>query len=44
LDGTGIGVHIFEILPRIEDKDRTAQSEEDMAKEAAWLANTFAKE
>ena len=31
-------------LPKIEEKNRTARTEEDMAKEAAWLAKFFKEE
>jgi len=30
--------------PKIDEQDRIARTDEDMAKEAAWLASLFAEE
>jgi hypothetical protein len=33
--------HLERSFPKIEDKDRIPRTDEDMAKEAAWLARFF---
>ena len=40
----GLGVTLPSAFPKIEDKDRIARTEEDMATEAAWLARFFKQE
>jgi len=37
----GLGATLSSTFPKIEDKDRIARTEEDMATEATWLAKFF---